>query len=44
VGGLTGPVHEDLSSGVPVVSPVARVAATTLEDVPADPPEHPPRS
>jgi hypothetical protein len=44
VGGLKSPVQEDQSSAVPVVSIVARVAATNPDDVPPDPPEHPPRS
>jgi hypothetical protein len=44
VGGLSSPVPESLSPGAPVVSLVARVAATKPHDVPPDPPEHPPRS
>jgi hypothetical protein len=44
VGGLSRPAPEALLPGVPVVSVVARVSATNRDDVPADPPEHPPRS
>jgi hypothetical protein len=44
VGGLSSAAPEDLSPDVPVVSAVARIAATRPLDVPPDPPEHPPRS
>jgi hypothetical protein len=43
LGGLSSPFTEDLSPGVPVISVVARVSETNPNDVPPDPPEHPPR-
>jgi hypothetical protein len=42
-GGLSSPVPKGLLPGAPVMSRVATVAVTSLDDVPADPPEHPPR-
>jgi hypothetical protein len=44
VGGLSSPVAEDVSPGVPVVSLVARVSATNPHNVSPEPPDHPPRS
>ena len=43
-GGLSSPVAEDLSPGVPVVSVIGRTPAANPHDVPPTPPEHPPRS
>jgi len=42
-GGLQGPVFEDLAPAVVIRSDVTRVAAADPNDVPPDPPEHPPR-
>jgi hypothetical protein len=44
VGGVSNPLPEDLSPGVPVTSLLARVAVTGPDDVPSEPPDHPPRS